>query len=116
MEIYKRTAVNVIYGSLNDYYFGESWGVTDRLFNIAYCNGFFICDHKRHLPEIFDVDTRLYTFRSMGECREKIRFYMKNKDLRDDLANKFHAQVMANHTIDKATEKLMSDIDAAVRK
>lgn len=116
MEIYKRTAVNVIYGSLNDYYFGGSWGVTDRLFNIAYCNGFFICDYRRHLPAIFDIDTKLYTFRSVGECLEKTRFYMKNKNLRDDLANKFHAQVMAKYTIDKAAARLMNDIDAAVRK
>jgi len=111
MEIYKRTAVNIIYGNLNEYPFIKTWASSDRAFNIGYCRGFFIHDYRNHLIDLFDIDHKLYTFKGLGECDKKIRFYLKNPHLRKELSDKFHAQVMERHTVDKRVRQFVHDIE-----
>jgi len=109
-EIYKRARINIVYGSQNDFHFNKTWGVTDRVFNIAYCHGFFLCDYRKHFIDLFDVDPDLYTFKTFNECCQKIRLYLKDDALREKLLEKFYKQVLERHTIDKRVEGFVADL------
>ncbi|MFA5338087.1 MAG: glycosyltransferase [Candidatus Omnitrophota bacterium] len=110
-QIYEKTSINVVYGSCADSVFRKTWGVSNRILNIAYSHGFFLCDYRKHLVDLFDIDTRLYSFGSIHECHRKIRFYLERAQLRKELADKFHNQVMINYTANKVIEKLICDIE-----
>jgi len=110
MAIYRNSPISVIYGNTSDLPFRRSWMVTDRVFEIPYCRGFFLSDYRKHLVDLFDVDPKLYTFKTVSECHEKVRFYLENRDLREQLAKEFHAQVMQHYTVDKVAVKLIDDI------
>lgn len=111
MQIYKHSLINVIYSDISDVFLNKSWGASDRPVNIGYCHGFFLCEYRRHLTDLFDIDPKLYTFKSLGECYKKIRFYLENKNLRDELADKFHKQVMERYTVDKVVRRMVNDIE-----
>lgn len=115
-QIYQKASINIIYGASDPFGFIRSWGASNRLFNIGYCGGFFLCDYRRHLGNIFDIDPKLYSFRSVAECHKKIRFYLKNEHLRRELAAKIHKQVMEHYTIEKAIKKLIEDIEVVKNK
>lgn len=114
MRIYEKTLINVIYGDTSDTFFTKSWGASDRPINIGYCHGFFLCEHRRHMADLFDIDPALYTFKTLDECHKKIRFYLENRDLRQSLADKFNRQVMERYTAASVMMRMISDTERQV--
>lgn len=110
-QIYKKSSINIIYGSANDSFFTRTWGVTDRLFNIAYVGGFFLNDYRRHLLDLFDIDPKLYTFKSLRECCDKIETYLQNNKLRKELAQRFQAQVTQQHTVEERVKRFIQELE-----
>jgi len=115
-EFYKKTSVNVIYGLGGDKFFNKCWGVSNRVFNVAYCRSFFIIDYRKHLEDIFDIDLKLYCFRNLNECCKLIRFYLKNPSFRDELSDKFYNIVKERFTITPSIKQLIYNIEAATMK
>lgn len=110
-KIYKESAVCVAYGSFCDSFFKKGWGVSDRAFSIGYCRGFFLHDRRRHLTDLFDIEPDLYTFKSLNDCYGKIKFYLENKDLRGQLAEKFYNIVIQRHTVDKRVADFITELE-----
>ncbi|MDD4955180.1 MAG: glycosyltransferase [Candidatus Omnitrophica bacterium] len=109
--IYGQSSINLVYGSCADSFFNKTWGVTSRIFNISYSKGFFLCDYRRHLADLFDLDPKLYSFRSLAECCKKIRFYLEHPETKKELAEKIYSQVISRYTADTVIGKLMQDIE-----
>jgi|GEM_PF-1033287 len=110
-QLYGKSLLNIIYGSMGELLFQRTWGVTDRIFNIAYCHGFFLCDWRRHLSDLFNVEPKLYTFRTFEQCYAEIKIYLENSSLRKSLSDKFHEDVIRHHTVDNRIEHFIYDLE-----
>lgn len=110
-RIYRNCAVNIVYGSINEFFFNKTWAVSDRIFNIAYCGGFFLTDYRRHLADLFEPDPALYSFRTLNECRRKVGYYLENKKQRLEMADKFHTETLVRHTADKRIEQFARELE-----
>ena len=57
-----------------------------RLFEIIMAGGFVLSEHSDELADYFDIGHEIDTFRSPQELLDKVRFYLENKDLREEMA------------------------------
>jgi len=114
-EIYAKSSINIVYGA-SDVAFIKGWGISNRIYNIAYCGGFFLCDYRKHMDNSFNIDPSLFSFKTVGQCHNKIRFYLENIRKREELADKFHKHVIEHCTVDKVVKKLIDNIEGITQK
>ena len=68
-----------------------------RVFEIAAVKGFQIADYRPLMRKLF-TENELVTFDTIGELREKIRYYLDNETERRKIAKRLHKKVVENYT------------------
>jgi spore maturation protein CgeB len=69
----------------------------NRVFEIAACRAFQLADYRRDLEEMYDPEREVVTFRSSEELKEKIRFYLPRKKLRQAIAGRAFRRTLHEH-------------------
>lgn len=73
-------------------------GLPLRVFDVLACGGFLITNYQEQLPEVFEIGKDLEIYTSAEELAEKIDFYLKHDDLRQEIARNGYEKVKNNHT------------------
>jgi spore maturation protein CgeB len=83
---------------VNTMHLGEIDGVNCRLFEAAGCGAFQIADWKPALPELFEPEREIVTFRTRDELREKVDYYLARPEERRAIADRAYARAHREHT------------------
>jgi spore maturation protein CgeB len=85
---------------LNTMHYGEIIGVNCRLFEAAGCGAFQIAEWKPGLPELFEPEREMVTFRTREELKEKVDYYLSHPKERREIADRAYARSHREHTYD----------------
>jgi len=91
---------------LNTMHYGEIEGVNCRLFEAAGCGAFQIADWKPALPDLFEPEREIVTFRTRRELIEKVDYYLGHPDERQAIADRAYARAHREHTYEKRLRKM----------
>jgi spore maturation protein CgeB len=97
-ETEKAKAFNGAKIVLNTMHYGEIIGVNCRLFEAAGCGAFQIAEWKQGLPELFEPEREIVTFRTRKELKEKVDYYLTHPKERHEIADRAYARSHREHT------------------
>jgi spore maturation protein CgeB len=103
----KAKAFNASKIVLNTMHYAEIEGVNQRLFEATGCGAFVITDWNPALPELFEPEREVVTFRSRQELKEKVDYYLAHPDERQEIAGRGYARAHRDHTIEKRLGRMM---------
>lgn len=84
--------------------------VNPRTFEILACGGFQLVDHRSLLPELFEIDKEIVCFKDINDLRDKIQYYLKNPEEREDIAIAGRARVLREHTYEQRMKEMLDFI------
>lgn len=113
-ELEKSKAFNAAKIVINTMHFGEIDGVNCRLFEAAGCGAFQIADWKPALPDLFEPEREVVTFRSREELREKVDYYLARPEERQAIADRAYAHAHRAHTYQKRLARIFDTLDLSL--
>ena len=81
-----------------------------RVFEIAAVKGFQIADYRPLLRKLF-TEKELVTFDTIGELKEKIKYYLDNNTARMEITDRLHKKVIENYTWKHWAQRILSIIN-----
>jgi spore maturation protein CgeB len=105
-ELEKSKAFNAAKIVINTMHFAEIEGVNCRLFEAAGCGAFQIADWKPALPELFEPEREVVTFRTREELREKVDYYLARPEERQAIADRAYARAHREHTYEIRLQRM----------
>ena len=91
-----------------------------RLFEATGMQSCLMTDWKINLPEMFEPDTEIVTYRRADECAEKVRYLLDHEQERQNIAQAGQRRTLRDHTyrrraeeVDKIISKLLAGRDVA---
>lgn len=81
--------------------------INPRVFEIAACGGFQLCDPCTGLDALFDFDTELPVYRDLNELRQKIDYFLAHPDQRTQIATRARERVLRDHTYEKRAQQML---------
>jgi spore maturation protein CgeB len=107
-ELEKSKAFNAAKIVINTMHFGEIDGVNCRLFEAAGCGAFQIADWKPALPDLFEPEREIVTFRTREELREKVDYYLARPEERQAIADRAYARAHREHTYEMRLQRMFN--------
>ncbi len=82
-------------------------GFSLRVFQVMGCSSFLLSEYCNDLNELFKGKVHLDWFTNSSELLEKIKYYLKNEEIREKIAAEGYRLVMDNYTWDKIMHKII---------
>ena len=92
---------------LNTVHYSEIDGVNCTLFEAAGCGAFQISDWKPTLPDLFEPEREIVTFRTRRELREKVDYYLRRPEERSAIAARACARAHREHTYEVRLTRML---------
>lgn len=111
--IFGKEKVNCIKGAkivFNNFHYAEVNSVNEKYFVINGFGGFQICDYRAVLDDYSTIKSEIYSFRTINEAVEKIKYFLSNPSLRYDIAVQQQQYFMQNHTYDIRMQQMLKII------
>lgn len=77
-----------------------------RLFEATGMGACLVTDWKINMPEMFEPDVEVITYRNTEECAEKVRYLLDNPDQLQRIASAGQRRTLRDHTYQRRTEEL----------
>jgi hypothetical protein len=107
---------NSMVKAINSYKIGWNRNLSNdincRTFETLGCGTFLITNETDKLRDIFEIEKHLITYDSLGDCTEKIKYYMEHDNERKQIEEQGHIHALNNHTYDKRATQLIEIINA----
>ena len=84
--------------------------INPRVFEIAACGGFQLCDPCVGLDTLFNFETELPVYRTLAELRGRIDYYLAHEDERHAIAHAARQRVLREHTYEHRAQKMLDSI------
>jgi spore maturation protein CgeB len=101
----------ILYGSkivFNNFHYAEIQSANVKYFEINGIGGFQICDYKPILGEYSKIDVHKYTYRSLDEAIELIKYYLPRAEERHQLAKEQMEHFRQYHTYENRIKEIFS--------
>jgi spore maturation protein CgeB len=72
--------------------------INPRVFEIAACGAFQLCDPAKGLDTLFDPERELPVYRDLAELRAKLDYFLEHEDERREIAVRARARALRDHT------------------
>ena len=92
-QVYAASAINFNATSLQ-----MRAAINQRMFDAPAAGGFVLTDFREQLAELFRVGEEVACYQEPGEIPELIRFYLKQRQVREKMTAKARQRVLAEHT------------------
>lgn len=80
-------------------WFGKwDYGINPRVFEANGCGSFQISDYKEEIPELYEPGKEIVLYKTTGELKEKLSFYLHNENERKSIASQGYMKTMRCHT------------------
>ena len=93
----------------------RSYGVPCRTFEVPACRAFGLQPFREDLPLLYDIGKEVDVFHDEEEMMDKISFYMKNPQKREDLAKKAYFRTLREHTYEHRAKTLLNAIEKVMQ-
>lgn len=77
-----------------------------RLYEATGVGSCLLTDWKKNLPDVFEPDTELLTYRSSEECIEKVRYLLNHDEERRSIAAAGQKRTLRDHSFSRRAEGL----------
>lgn len=104
----------LVYGAkivFNNFHYAEVSSVNQKYFEINGIGGFQICDFKESLKDYSPINPEKYTFKTIEEAIDLIKYYLQNPEERHEIADRNYRHFNKYHTIDLRAQKILDIID-----
>lgn len=91
---------------LNTLHYAEVDGLNCRAFEIAGCGGFQLITQVPVLAEHFEPGREIVAFRSMGELKELIRYYLDHPEIAGQIARAGQERAHCEHTYERRLQDI----------
>jgi spore maturation protein CgeB len=81
--------------------------VNPRVFEIAACGGFQLCDPCTNLDALFDFDSEIPVYRGLPELRKKLDYFLRHDDDRREYARRARERALRDHTYQKRAQSML---------
>lgn len=78
-----------------------------RTFEVMGTGSFLLTEYVPSMEELFQDGVHLAWYKTIDEAIDKAKFYLKNEDLRNEIAKKGYQEVILNHTIDNRLDRML---------
>lgn len=82
-----------------------------RLYEATGMGALLITDYKRYLPDIFEPDKEVITYKTKEECAEKIQYFLEHEKERESIARAGQKRTLEDHTWEKRICELLNIIE-----
>ncbi|MCK9401147.1 MAG: glycosyltransferase [Bacteroidales bacterium] len=103
----------LLFGSkilFNNFHYAEIESVNGKFFESAGIGAFQICDYRVTVNEFSKVDAAKFTFKSINEAIDLIKFYLDKPALRHEMANIQYDHFLQNHTYEHRVRKILETV------
>lgn len=94
----------------NNFHYAEIQSANVKFFEISGIGGFQICDYKPTLEEYSCIDVDKFTYKTIGEAIDLIRFYLDKPELRYKMADQQREHFLEHHTYEHRINQLLECI------
>lgn len=101
----------LLFGSkiiFNNFHYAEIDAVNCKFFEIAGVGGFQICDYRPTIDEYSNIDPKKFTFKSINEAIDLIKYYQDKPTLRYEMASIQYEHFMGNHTYEHRVKQILA--------
>jgi hypothetical protein len=88
----------------------KTYQIKGRIFEITGAGGFLLTEKADFLEKYFNIGEEIDTFENYSELKDKIKFYLKNKDLRKEIARKGQDRILRDHTYSQRLNDIFNKI------
>lgn len=88
-------------------------GIPLRVWDVLGAGGFMITNYQPELEMYFELDKDLVVFESRQELTEKVSFYLKHEELRQQIAKSGHEKVKINHSYIIRIKRLLKQLQCS---
>lgn len=103
----------ILFGSkiiFNNFHYAEIESSNVKYFEISGIGGFQICDYKPILEEYSKIDVNKYTYKTIDEAIELIKYYLPRPEERHRLADEQMEYFHQNHTYEHRVTQILNTI------
>ncbi len=94
----------------NNFHYSEIESVNCKFFEIAGIGAFQICDYRPAIEEYSKINSAEFTFKSIFEAIELIKFYLDKPTIRHDLALSQYNHFVEHHTYEHRVKQIMETV------
>ena len=88
----------------------KTYQIKGRIFEITGAGGFLLTEKADFLEKYFNIGEEIVTFENYSELKDKIKFYLTNKDLRQEIARKGQDRILRDHTYSQRLNHIFNKI------
>ena len=81
--------------------------INPRVFEIAACGGFQVCDPCKGLEQLFDLESEIPAYRNLAELRGRIDHFLAHDEERRQVAEKARARALRDHTYERRAQQML---------
>lgn len=95
----------------NNFHYAEIESVNVKYFEIYGIGGFQLCDYKPTMEEYSKVPTSKYSFKTIDDAIDLIRYYLPRQEERFQIANEQMQHFRANHTYEHRINQVLETLE-----
>lgn len=119
IETYNRTKINLNFtGVVEITRLTKNYNINKRkkqlkgrTIEIALCGGFVLSEYAPGLEHVFEIGKEIDVFYDKEELLEKVKYYFKHKEERENIAKRGHERAIKDYDITFAIPKLLTTIE-----
>jgi hypothetical protein len=83
---------------------------TNRPFDVCGSGGFLLTDNTPEIGDFFEIDREICVYRDIEDLREKIRWYIKHPEERNEISRRGRERVLKEHTLEERFKTLLDKV------
>jgi spore maturation protein CgeB len=87
-----------------------------KIFEAGACKTFVLTEYCKDYLDFFKEGKELVMFKDKKELLDKIRYYLKNEDEREQIAKKAYEKIIKNYSLDSELGKIFKEIEKKDKK
>jgi spore maturation protein CgeB len=95
---------------INNMHFGEIWGASARIFEVAGLGGFQITESNIALEELYTPGEEIITYKSKGDLQGIVEKYLEDAPAREAIAMAGKRRTLNDHTYEKRLQLLIDTV------
>lgn len=107
-EVVKIYNASKIVVSIDSLYGNKIFSVTPRVFEVAGCGSFHICNFNKQLSKLLEIGEEIVCFKTKEDLKRLIKYYLVNEDEREAIAKNGQKRVYKDHTYARRIEEMDS--------
>jgi len=88
----------------------ETMQIKGRDFEVPMTGGFLLTNYNENLKEFFKFGKEIETYKTRAECLNKINYYLKHDDKREEIARAGYRRARKDHTYEKRFKNILKQV------